>query len=137
MLLLCILHIGTILVIHNGKPEILQAMAENKYPDRLDIHRFRGVQFQPVPTQHLHPLPPPLSLAYPEEQRITAGTRRQCAVAPGAPSASAVCGYTRTFIAVAVLSAACPRMPATAAPVTVQHLSDVAHRAGDRVGVVV
>ena len=116
MPLLCILHIDTILVIHNEEPEMLQAMAENKYPDRLDIHRFRCVQFQPVPMQHLHPLPPPLSLAYPEEQRITMGTRRQCAVAPGAPLTSAVCGYTRTFIAVAVLSAARPRLPATAAP---------------------
>ena len=33
MLLLCILHIGIILVIYNEKPDFLQAMAENKYPD--------------------------------------------------------------------------------------------------------
>ena len=69
-------------------------------------------------TQHLHPLPPPLSLVYSEEQRITAGTHRQCTVAPGTPPAFVMCGYTDTFTAVAVLSTARPHimMPATAAP---------------------
>ena len=102
-------------IAHNEKPGTLRVMADSKYPDQPDIRRFRDIQFQPMPTQH-HPLPLPLPLVYPEEQRITAGTRRQCAVAPGAPSASAVCGYARTFIAVAVLFAARPHMPAIAAP---------------------
>ena len=120
MLLLCILHVGIAPAIHSEKPNMLQVMAENKYPDQPDIHHSYDIRFQPMLTQHLHPLPPPLSLIYSEVQRITAGTRRhrQCTVAPGTPSAFAMCGYTGTFMTVAVLSAARPHimMPATAAP---------------------
>ena len=115
VLLLCTSNIGIILVIHNEEPGMLQVIAENKYPDQPDIHHFRDIQPQPMPTQHPHPRPLPLSPVYLKEQRITAGNRRLRAMAPGAPSASAVCGYTRTFMAMAVLSAVRPRMPATAA----------------------
>ena len=54
MLLLCILHICITLVIHNEEPNVLQAMAENKYPDQPDIDHFRDIQSQSMPTQHLH-----------------------------------------------------------------------------------
>ena len=36
---------------------MLQVMAENKYPDQLDIHHFHDIQFQPMPTQHLTYVP--------------------------------------------------------------------------------